>query len=437
MNFKNKIFAAFFVSLALFSCKSSQITLEGLSFENQLKTLFPSAKISPIKINDYFTKAYQLVLKQPLDHNDQEAGTFDHYIYLSHSSYNSPTVLVTEGYNAKHKTYELSEIMKANQVMAEYRFYGKSRPKEIPWKYLTNDQAIADYHKIVTKLKRLYKNKWISTGISKGGETVLIYKSKHPKDIDVAVPYVAPLINTQEDIRTTNLINSVNGQACRKKIVNFQRAVLNNRGAMLMELKAYAEKKQMKFTKVSIEEALEYSVLEFPFSFWQWGGKCEEIPEDVTNTKMLFSYLMKISGVGLYNDKGIHHYLPSMYQHMTELGYYGFDLTPVKDLLKKVNSSSNKGFSPEDIDLTYNPNYIKKVREYVENKGDKILYIYGEYDPWVACAPSPKVNVDALKMVLKRGHHGTRIKHFSSEEKRVIYKKLQEWLGDDVKLTPI
>ncbi len=437
MNFKNKILAVFFVSLGLFSCKPSQVALEGLTFEQQLEVLFPLAKISPIQIYNHFTKAYQLVLKAPLDHNNPQAGTFNHYIYLSHSSYNSPTILVTEGYNARHKTYELSKIMKANQVMVEYRFYGKSRPKEIPWKYLTNDQAVADYHAIVSKLKLLYKNKWISTGISKGGETVLIYKSKHPKDIDVAVPYVAPLINTTEDIRTTNLINTINGEACRKKIVNFQRAVLNNRGAILMELKAYTDKKQMNFTKVPVEEALEYSVLEFPFSFWQWGGKCEDIPEDGTNTKMLFSYLIKVSGVNLYNDKGIHHYLPSFYQHMRELGYYGFDLAPVKNLLKVVSSSSNKRFSPEDVDLTYNPEYIKKVREYVETKGDKILYIYGEYDPWGACAPIPKPNVDALKMVLKGGHHGTRIKHFSSEQKRIIYKKLQEWLGDDIKLVPI
>ena len=39
----------------------------------------------------------------------------------------------------------------------------------IRWQYLKNDLAIEDYHKILTKLKRLYTGKWISTGISKGG----------------------------------------------------------------------------------------------------------------------------------------------------------------------------------------------------------------------------------------------------------------------------
>jgi len=437
MKYKNQIIALIFCSTALLSCKTHKVALNGLSFEQQLEVLFPKATISPIKINDHFAKAFQLALKQPLDHNNPDAGTFDHYVYISHSSYDSPTVLVTEGYNAKHRTYELSKILGANQVMVEYRFYGKSRPKQIPWQYLKNDQAVADYHAIVSKLKRLYKNKWISTGISKGGETVLIYKSRYPKDVDVAVPYVAPLINTQEDIRTTNLINTNGSAECRRKIVEFQRNVLKHRSKILVLLKAYAKKKQMKFTKVSIEEALEYSVLEYPFSFWQWGKRCEDIPETYANTDELFTYLMQVSGVGLYNDKGFHHYLPSFYQHMVELGYYGFDLEPVKDLLKIVKSPSNMRFAPNNVDLTYNPEYIKKVRDYVENKGNKILYINGSYDPWGACAPTPKSSVDALKMTLKGGSHNTRIKHFSLEDKRKIYAKLKEWLGNDIELRPI
>ena len=419
------------------SCKPSKTDLGGFVFKEQLHALFPKAEISNIRIADHFNEAYQLILKQPLDHDNPKTGTFDHYIYVSHSDYESPTVLITEGYNAKPKTYELSRILESNQVMVEYRFYGKSRPDSIPWKYLTNDQAVADYHDIVTKLKLLYKGKWVSTGISKGGETVLIYKSKYPEDVAVAVPYVAPLINTLEDPRTNVLINSVDEKECRDKIKDFQRAVLENRGEVLGELRKYAEKKKMSFTKVPIEEALEYSVLEFPFSFWQWGEKCDEIPNSETNPQELWGYLLKVSGVGLYSDKGFHQYLPSFYQHMVELGYYGFNLEPVKDLLVYVKSSTNKRFAPANVDLTYNPDYIKKVRDYVENKGDKILYIYGAYDPWGACAPTPKPSVDYLMMILDGGDHSTRIKHFSPDDKRKIYAKLREWLGDDVTLNPI
>jgi hypothetical protein len=113
---------------------------------------------------------------------------------------------------------------------------------------------------------------------------------------------------------------------------------------------------------------------------------------------------------------------------MSELGYYGYDFTPVKDLLTTVKSTSNNRFAPKDVAIQYNPNYIKSVRAYVENKGSKILYIYGGYDTWVACSPTPKSNLDALKMVLPEGSHATRIKNFPKEEQEKAIQLLKKWL---------
>jgi hypothetical protein len=433
MNKAKYIILLLVITFSAFSCK----TITDISFEQQLKDLFPTASISPIENNDHFVESYQLILKQPLDHNNPKSETFDHYIYISHAEYTQPTVLVTEGYSAKHRTYELSKLLKANQVIVEYRFYGNSRPDPIPWEYLKNDQAIQDYHILVSKLKSLYTKKWISTGISKGGETTLIYKSKYPKDIDVAIPYVAPLINTREDSRTQEHIDTVGTDECRAKITSFQRLLLTNREAILKEIDLHSKEKKMNFTEISVEEALEYAVLEFPFSFWQWGGDCESIPDKQADANTMFKYLNKIVGIGFYNDKTYHDLLPSYYQHMIELGYYGFDTTPVEDLIKVVKEPTNMRFAPKDIPMVYNHNYIKNVRDYVENKGDHIIYIYGGYDTWGACAPTPKPNVDALKMVLPKGSHRTRIKNFAKEDQEKIYNKLQVWLGDDVKIFPL
>lgn len=404
-------------------------TEEKISLETKLHELFPDATINVVKNLDGYSESYELVLEQPLDHNHPEKGIFKHHIYLSHADFKKPVVIETEGYNARYVKNEVSELLNANQVIVEYRFYGKSRPNPIPWEYLTNDQAIADYHAIVSQLKKLYKGKWIATGISKGGETTLIYKSKYPKDVEVAIPYVAPLINTQEDPRTNEHINSVGTEECRQKVKNFQRALLENRISVLNEIKEHAQTKKMNFTEVSMNEALEYAALEFPFSFWQWGGKCEDIPEGKSEPKILFDYMNKIVGINFYSDEKFQELLPSYYQHMRELGYYGFDFTPVKDLLKVVKSTSNSRFAPKGTPLDYNPDYIKNVRDYVEHKGDKILYIYGGYDTWGACAPVPDPKLDALKMVLKEGSHGTRVKHFSKEEQKIIMETLTRWLN--------
>ncbi|PHS09523.1 MAG: hypothetical protein COA88_04900 [Kordia sp.] len=422
--------------LCVSSCKTTYTAKQETSrtVVEKIQQVFPKSQITEIENLDGFKKTYQIALQQPLDHSDKSKGTFTHYIYLSHNDFSLPTVIETEGYQAYVRTKEMSKILRGNQVIVEYRFYGKSRPEPTPWKYLKYDQAIEDYHDIVTKLKKLYTGKWVSSGISKGGETVLIYKSKYPNDVDVAVPYVAPLINTQEDPRTTEHINTIGTAKCRAKVTRFQRLLLENRANLLKEIKTYATENGMEFTKVSVEEALEYAALEFSFSFWQWGAKCDDIPTDTASAKELFDYVNKVVGISFYNDKTFHRLLPSYYQHMIELGYYGFDFTPVKDLLEVVTSTSNNRFAPMNVDLTYNPNYIKKVRNYVENKGDQILYIYGEYDTWGACAPTPRASVDALKMVLKGGSHSTRIKHFSPEDQKNIYNKLEEWLGKQTTL---
>ncbi len=412
-------------SIANFAQESVKATSD---LKQKLTELFPKATITSIENLEGYTESYQIILEEPLDHKHPKKGTFQHYIYLSHIGFDKPMVIETHGYSTGNVKSEVSSLLDANQVAVEYRFYGKSRPNPIPWEYLTNDQAVADYHGIVTKLKQLYSGKWISTGISKGGETALIYKSKFPKDVDIVMPYVAPLINTCEDPRTTEHINTVGTPECRAKITAFQRAILENRNAIMPVFSDYATTNKMQFTQVPMAEALEYAVLEFSFSFWQWGGKCDEIPQSNASATALFEYLNEIVGVGTYSDKGYHNYLPSFYQHLTELGYYGFDLSPVADLLTIVKSSSNDRFEPKDVTIKYNPKYIKKVRKYVENKGDKILYIYGGYDTWFSCAPTPNPNVDALKMVLPTGSHKTRVKDFSDEDKVIIMDKLNKWL---------
>ncbi|MFH6995739.1 S28 family serine protease [Flavobacterium sp. FlaQc-48] len=154
----------------------------------KLTILFPKAEITRIENLAGYSESYQLILEEPLDHNNPPKGTFKHYVYLSHLDFNKPTVIETHGYQTVNIKSEVSTLLNANQIAVEYRFYGKSRPEPLPWEYLTNDQAIADYHDLVMKLKQIYSGKWISTGISKGGETALIYKSKYPDDVAVVMP---------------------------------------------------------------------------------------------------------------------------------------------------------------------------------------------------------------------------------------------------------
>ena len=67
-------------------------------------------------------------------------------------------------------------------------FFGKSIPDSMKWEYLTVEQAAADLHTINQLFRKIYKGKWISTGISKGGQTTLYFKYFYPEDVDIAIP---------------------------------------------------------------------------------------------------------------------------------------------------------------------------------------------------------------------------------------------------------
>ena len=129
-----------------------------------------------------------------------EAGNFKQRVILSHVGFDRPTVLVTEGYAAHYATHpryqeELSKLFNANLVFVEYRYFGESMPKPCNWDYLTVENSLYDLHHVTTTLKQLYDEKWIATGISKGGQTTMFYRTYFPDDVDISVPYVAPSTN--------------------------------------------------------------------------------------------------------------------------------------------------------------------------------------------------------------------------------------------------
>ena len=128
--------------------------------------------------DDFFESTYLLWFEQPIDHNNPAAGTFKQRVWLSHKSADAPVVFITEGYNVtKPYKSELAELLEANQIIVEHRFYGESCPDSVLWGYLTIKQSAMDLHNIVKYFRKLYRSRWVSTGISKGGTTAIIHRA--------------------------------------------------------------------------------------------------------------------------------------------------------------------------------------------------------------------------------------------------------------------
>ncbi len=101
---------------------------------------------------------------------------------------------------------ELSPILNANQICVEHRYFNESTPQPVDWEHLTIYNAASDHHRIVEILKEIYKGKWVNTGISKGGQTVMYHRYFYPDDVDASVGYVCPLNFSIEDKRVYSFL---------------------------------------------------------------------------------------------------------------------------------------------------------------------------------------------------------------------------------------
>ncbi len=390
-------------------------------------------KIDPI---DDGYSSYLLMIKQPIDHNDLTKGHFQQKVYLNHLGLNQINVMATEGYAAnRNRMYEATNLLSGNQINVEHRYFGKSVPKNADWKYLTLEQATADLHKIRTILGKLYKKAWVSTGISKGGQTTIAYRYFYPNDVSVSMPYVAPLNNDYEDKRIYKFLKSVGTEECRKSIKDYQKRLLKNKKKIMPLLKWYAKGGDQKFTYHSLEEAFELGVLEYSFSFWQWGNDCASIPTKDASVDDMLQHFIDVVGISFYNDQVVKYYGPHYYQASTQLGYYGFETKGFRKCLDVLGKKPHASFNPDKMRTEYDDTYNTKVAKWLEKRGDRFIHIYGEIDTWSATAVPESDKVDAEWFMLKGRHHGdARVVSFNNEEKARLKAKLKEWLDVDIDL---
>ncbi|MDG1296618.1 MAG: S28 family serine protease [Saprospiraceae bacterium] len=404
------------------SLEAELAVMEGLSFK---------------KLNDLKGGSlYELKVRQPIDHNDATKGFFDQKVYLTHRGVENLTVIRTAGYNVgRNRISELSQILDANQLFVEHRYFGASMPDSLDYRYLNLKQATADLHRVRELFTELYTNKWISTGISKGGATTIFYRYFYPEDVDLSVPYVAPINRAYEEPRIYDFLDTVGTDECRKKLFDFQIQVLSKRDEILPLLKFYSRGANVEYKILSLEKAFEFAVLEYPFSFWQWGYSCEKIPGPDTDAEVLASYLLNVSGPSFFGDNDIRYYTSHYYQSATEMGYYGYETSPFEGYLKALPTDSNPMalFFPFEMNDPFDGQLLEEINQWLDTEADEFIYIYGAKDTWTASAVPPNDKVDAEWFIMEGKHHGNaRIANMNEAELERLKNSLEKWLELDV-----
>ena len=387
--------------------------------------------------SEVYPEKYLVRITQQVDPKNPAAGTFTQRVVIGHVGFDRPTVIVTEGYggayalNPKYQE-ELTKLLNANLVFVEYRYFLESTPEPKNWDYLTAENSAYDLHHVNQTFRQLYQGKWISTGISKGGQTTCLYRAYFPDDVDFSVPYVAPLNRAVEDGRHEPFLRQVGTKAERDRILAFQKAVLKQKAAIVPMLENYCQEHKLTF-RIPMAEVLDYSVLEYPFAIWQWGTPVDQIPEPTASAADLFKHLMEISEPSYFSNE--QPYVSFDVQACRELGYYGYDTAPFKGLLtiKSATGYLNKLMLPTELidQVEFRPELYHKVYNFLKDNDPKMIFIYGEIDPWSATrVPTFRGKKNEQIYIQPRGSHRARISNMPEEMKKQIMDQIHAWLAE-------
>ncbi|MBK3517773.1 S28 family serine protease [Carboxylicivirga marina] len=416
-----------FISLTIIILFLSRCTTP-IQTPNELfghKEIISHEKIAPD--STHFKDAWLIFFEQPIDHNNLELGTFKQRIWLSHLDKEAPVICVTEGYSAKRNyTSELAQLLKANQIIIEHRYFAESRPDSLNWQYLTVEQAAADHHRIIQFFKKFYSKKWLTTGIRKGGQTAIFHRAFYLDDVDLSVPYVAPINLSREDHRLFDFFMNVGTPEERAKIESFQQNVLMKRDEIMPLFKTYAKDKNYTF-RMGYDKAFDLVVLEYTFSFWQWGSNIEDIPTNDATANELFNHLKEGSDVGYVSDQSWNDIKPFFFQAYKELGYYAYVPGKLSPLLKGYHSDtiSSSMFAPGGDTLTFQPT-MQLVMQQLQQFNPEIIAIIGQNDPWGSTSIINSKLTNTMRAVAPEGSHLTRIRTLPLETQNTVIEKINE-----------
>ena len=417
--------------LALFSVLLLPVLSQQISVYQLIREI-PGAEVREVSADSMYKAAWEIMIPQPLDHKHKWKGAFKQRIWVSYVDSLKPVVMVTEGYAAsRNYVSELARLTGANQIIVEHRYFGRSVPKTMDWRYLTIQQAAADHHRIYTLFKKAWPGKWISTGISKGGQTTMYYKYFYPEDADICVPYVGPLNFSTVDPRIFTFLDTVGSDSCRAKIYVFQMHLLKERKQIFPLFGKYARNWGYTWKRAGGDSAAyEYAVMELPFAFWQWGLKCKKIPGNKAPVDSLFAFFRDANIFYYFSDTGIRTFEPFFYQAMTQLGYYGYRPSRYGKEIRHVKDSTFHFAAPRHVRLKYDSRIMPQVNNFLQERGDYFIYIYGGTDTWSATAVRLHGKARAIEVFKPGGSHFTRIGNLPEYQRKMVLDTLNKWLGE-------
>jgi hypothetical protein len=377
------------------------------------------------------TRFFVLQYEQPVDHERPNERGFQQRLTLLHRSASAPMVLHLSGYGIaevpRASQMELTAVLGANQLTVEHRFFGPSTPQPKTWHHLTIQQSAEDHHRIIQAIRPFYPGRWLSTGGSKGGMTAVYHRYFHPNDVDVTVPYVAPNSFDDVDPRYVPFVESRGTPECRQKLHQFQRTVLQRRE----QLAPYLAASGATYDSLGLDRALEFGTLELPFNFWQYfdARYCHFIPApDASDEDVWMFYDFIVYPVSTFGDEELDYYAGYYYQSATQLGGARYADSHLMDLLRYHRQDVPAAYPPADVEKRFDVRPMRQVFTWVRQHGQRMLFIYGENDPWSTNPFEVRSHNDSYRYFVPNANHNTGIYAMPEEMQAEVLSRLFTWM---------
>jgi hypothetical protein len=115
-----------------------------------------------------------------------------------------------------------------------------------------------------------------------------------------------------------------------------------------------------------------------------------------------------------------------------QTGYYKYNIRPFANYLHYLKGPNpTAAYLPLGIPRKrYDPEFERKINDWLAKAGNNILYIYGSRDTWTACAVDFTNAVNAKRFMLPgANHHFARVRNMPASMQRDFGDALEAMTG--------
>jgi hypothetical protein len=269
--------------------------------------------------------------------------------------------------------------------------------------------------------------------------TSVYHRRFYPKDIDGVVAYVAPndVINPA-DGAYDRFFDIVGTADCRTALDEVQRQALLRRDRLVPRLEAAAAESGWTFDRTigTADRSFEMTVLDSVWAFWQYStaADCAGVPAATASDDDIWTWIDTVAGWSFYTDQALEYYWPYYFQAASQLGWPSLKFEHLRGLRNHPKLYTANASLPRELRRPHNPLPMIDVDLWVRTQSERMMFVYGQNDPWGAERFVPSRRDSAL-YVAPGANHGANIARLNPADSAAATATLRRWADVPATLT--